>query len=191
MLMGTHDHGQGHATTFKQILADKLGLAHDRIRFKNGDTDIVSIGTGTFGSRSVACGGNALMLAADKIIAKAKTIAAHLLETGEPDIGFADGKFTVVGTDRAVALADVAKTAYAMGRIPRGMEPGLDESGTYDGGANTYPNGCHVCEVEIDEATGKSRSCAMSRSTRSGASSTRSCSRARCMVAWRRAWARR
>ena len=155
MLMGTHDHGQGHATTFKQILADKLGLAHDRIRFKNGDTDIVSIGTGTFGSRSVACGGNALVLAADKIIAKAKTIAAHLLETGEPDIGFADGKFTVVGTDRAIALADVAKTAYAMGRIPRGMEPGLDESGTYDGGAATYPNGCHVCEVEIDEATGK------------------------------------
>jgi aerobic carbon-monoxide dehydrogenase large subunit len=155
LLMGTHDHGQGHATTFKQILADKLGLDPDRVRFKNGDTDMVSIGTGTFGSRSAACGGSAVVLAADKIVAKAKTIAAHLLEAGEPDIAFADGKFTVVGTDRAIPLADVAKAAYLPGRLPRGMEPGLDESGTYDGGPSTFPNGCHVCEVEIDEMTGK------------------------------------
>jgi len=154
LLMGTHDHGQGHATTFKQILADKLGLEHERVRFRYGDTDIVSIGTGTFGSRSAVCGGNALVIAADKIVAKAKQIAAHLLETGEHDLAFADGKFTVVGTDRSVALTEVAKAAYAAGRLPRGMEPGLDEQGTYDGGANTYPNGCHVCEVEIDEATG-------------------------------------
>ena len=155
LLMGTHDHGQGHATTFKQILSDRLGRDPDRIRFKNGDTDVISIGTGTFGSRSAVCGGNAVVMAADKIVAKGKTIAAHLLETAESDLAFADGKFTVAGTDRAVALVDVAKNAYAIGKIPRGMEPGLDESGTYDGGAATYPNGCHVCEVEIDEATGK------------------------------------
>ncbi len=136
LLMGTHDHGQGHATTFKQILADKLGLDHDRVRYRYGDTDVVSIGTGTFGSRSAVCGGNALVIAADKIVAKAKQIAAHLLETGEHDLAFADGKFTVVGTDRSVALSEVAKAAYAAGRLPRGMEPGLDEQGTYDGGAN-------------------------------------------------------
>jgi carbon-monoxide dehydrogenase large subunit len=154
LLMGTHDHGQGHATTFKQILADKLGLDANQVRFRNGDTDQVSIGTGTFGSRSAVCGGSAVVMAADKIIAKGKVIAAHLLEASEQDLAFADGKFTVVGTDRGVSLQDVAKNAYAAGKIPRGLEPGLDETGTFDGGPSTFPNGCHVCEVEIDEATG-------------------------------------
>ena len=154
LLMGTHDHGQGHGTTFKQVLSDKLGLDPGLIRFKNGDTDQISIGTGTFGSRSAVCGGSAVVLAADKIIAKGKQIAAHLLETAEHDLAFADGRFTVAGTDRSIALQDVAKNAYAAGKLPRSIEPGLDESGTYDGGAPTFPNGCHVCEVEIDEATG-------------------------------------
>jgi aerobic carbon-monoxide dehydrogenase large subunit len=154
LLMGTHDHGQGHATTFKQVLSDKLGLDPDVIRFKNGDTDQITIGTGTFGSRSAVCGGSAVVLAVDKIIAKGKRIAAHLLETAENDLVFADGKFTVAGTDRAIALQDVARNAYAAGKLPRSIEPGLDESGTYDGGPPTFPNGCHVCEVEIDEATG-------------------------------------
>ena len=154
LLMGTHDHGQGHATTFKQIIADKLGLDHGQIRYKNGDTDQVTIGIGTFGSRSAACGGTAAVLAADKVIAKGAKIAAHVLEAAETDIAFENGKFTVAGTDRAISLVDVAKTAYLPGKLPKGLEMGLDETGIYDGGQMTFPNGCHVAEVEIDQTTG-------------------------------------
>jgi carbon-monoxide dehydrogenase large subunit len=154
LLMGTHDHGQGHATTFKQVLFDKLGLDTDLMKFKYGDTDSVMTGTGTFGSRSVACGGNAIVIAADKVIARGKKIAAHLLEAAEADLVFERGKFAVAGTDKAVALTDVAKTSFLPGRLPRGMEMGLFETGTYDGGLPTFPNGCHVCELEIDEETG-------------------------------------
>ena len=154
LLMGTHDHGQGHATTFKQILCDKLGIDPDKVRFRNGDTDEVLTGTGTFGSRSTACGGSALVLAADKVIARGKTIAAHLLEAAEADLVFAGGKYSVAGTDKTIGLIDVAKTSFLPGRLPRGTEQGLFETGTYDGGAPTYPNGCHICEVEIDTATG-------------------------------------
>src|SRR5262249_43274843 len=110
--VGTHDHGQGHQTTFRQIIADKLGIAPSRIRFTWGDTDEVMIGTGTFGSRSTACGGTAMLIAAEKIIAKGKRIAAHLLEAGEGDIEFDDGRFVVAGTDKAVDLAEVARTAF-------------------------------------------------------------------------------
>ncbi len=154
LLMGTHDHGQGHATTFKQILFDKLGLDSDLIKFKYGDTDLVMTGTGTFGSRSVACGGNAVVLAANKVVEHGKKIAAHMLEAAEADLAFAQGKFTVAGTDKSVSLIDVAKTSFMPGRLPPGMEYGLFETGTYNGGPPTYPNGCHVCEVEIDPETG-------------------------------------
>jgi carbon-monoxide dehydrogenase large subunit len=152
--VGTHDHGQGHQTTFRQIISDKLGIDPRRIRFTWGDTDEVMIGTGTFGSRSTACGGTAMLMAAEKIIAKGKRLAAHLLEAGVDDIEFAGGKFLVAGTDNAVGLVDVARTAFTPAKLPKGMEPGLFETGTFDGGQRTFPNGCHIAEVEIDEATG-------------------------------------
>ncbi len=154
LLMGTHDHGQGHGTTFKQILSDKLGIDPDKVRFRNGDTDEVLTGTGTFGSRSAACGGSALVIAADKVIARGKAIAAHLLEAAEADLVFEAGKYFVAGTDKSIGILDVAKASFLPGRLPRGSEQGVFETGTYDGGVPTYPNGCHVCEVEIDEATG-------------------------------------
>jgi carbon-monoxide dehydrogenase large subunit len=154
LLMGTHDHGQGHGTTFKQILCDKLGIEPDKVRYRNGDTDEVMTGTGTFGSRSVACGGSALTIAADKVIARGKKLASHLLEAADADIVFEAGKYSVAGTDKAITLIDVAKASFMPGRLPRGSEMGLYETGTYDGGAPTYPNGCHICEVEIDAATG-------------------------------------
>ncbi len=154
LLMGTHDHGQGHATTFKQVLCDKLGIDPDKIRFRNGDTDEVLTGTGTFGSRSAACGGSAVVIAAEKVIARGKQIAAHLLETAEADLVFEGGKFSVAGTDKSIGLLDAAKASFLPGKLPRGMEQGLFETGTYDGGVPTFPNGCHICEVEIDEATG-------------------------------------
>ena len=154
LLMGTHDHGQGHATTFKQILFDKLGIDSDLVKFKYGDTDQVVTGTGTFGSRSVACGGSALVLAANKVVEHGKKIAAHMLEAAEADLTFDHGKFTVTGTDKSVSLIDVAKTSFMPGRLPPGMEYGMFETGTYNGGPPTYPNGCHVCEVEIDPETG-------------------------------------
>src|SRR5262249_34010366 len=152
--VGTHDHGQGHQTTFRQIISDKLGIPPDRIRFHCGDTDDVMIGTGTFGSRSTACGGTAMPMAAEKIIAKGRRLAAHMLEAGEGDIEFAGGKFVVAGTDQAVGLAEVARAAFVPANLPKGMEPGLFETGTFDGGQRTFPNGCHIAEVEIDPRTG-------------------------------------
>jgi carbon-monoxide dehydrogenase large subunit len=152
--MGTHDHGQGHATTFKQVLFDKLGIDSDLVKFRFGDTDSVMTGTGTFGSRSAACGGNALVIAADKVITRGKKIAAHLLEAAEADLVFEKGKFAVAGTDKAIGIMEVARASFQPGRLPRGMEGGLFETGTYDGGVPTFPNGCHVCEVEIDADTG-------------------------------------
>jgi carbon-monoxide dehydrogenase large subunit len=154
LAMGTHDHGQGHATSFRQIIADKLGIGPERVRFKHGDTDQIAIGTGTFGSRSMVAGGTALLLAAEKIVAKGKKLAAHLMEADEHDVAFARGRFTVVGTDKTIGLIEVAQNSFAPRNLPGGMEPGLFESGTFDGGARSFPNGCHVCEVEIDQATG-------------------------------------
>jgi carbon-monoxide dehydrogenase large subunit len=155
VFVGTHDHGQGHQTTFRQIIAEKFGVDPARIAFKFGDTDQIMIGTGTFGSRSTACAGTAMLMAADKIIAKGAKIAAHMLEAGEHDIEFRDGKFAVAGTDKAVELAQVARTAFVPAKLPQGVEPGFYETGTFDGGQRTYPNGCHISEVEIDETTGE------------------------------------
>jgi carbon-monoxide dehydrogenase large subunit len=152
--MGTHDHGQGHGTAFRQIVADKLGIPPDRVRYHYGDTDQVAIGTGTFGSRSMVAGGTALLIAADKIIAKGKRLAAHAMEAAEDDIVFEAGKFVVTGTDRSISLPEIAITALNPRALPKGMEPGLFETGTFDGGERTFPNGCHIVEVEIDEGTG-------------------------------------
>ena len=152
--MGSHDHGQGHPEAFRQIIADKLGIPPDRVRYQFGDTDQIAIGTGTFGSRSAISGGTALLMAADKVINKGKKLAAHIMEAAEHDIEFKDGRFVVTGTDKTVELSDVAKRSFNPRALPLGMEAGLFESGTFDGGERTYPNGCHIVEVEIDDGTG-------------------------------------
>ena len=158
VLLGTHNHGQGHATTFAQITADRLGIPFDRVEIVEGDTDAVPIGTGTFGSRSTAVGGSALDHAAGKIIEKGRRIAAHLLEAAEPDIAFADGVFSVAGTDRAVTFAEVAHAAHVPHNLPLDeIEPGLQESAYYDPPNFAYSNGSHVAEVEIDPETGALR----------------------------------
>ncbi|HET8578302.1 MAG TPA: xanthine dehydrogenase family protein molybdopterin-binding subunit [Methylomirabilota bacterium] len=155
LFMGTKSQGQGHETTFKQILHDRLGLDPDDVRFIDGDTDRVAFGTGTMGSRSTVIGGTAVWRAADKVIAKGKKIAARLLEAAEADIVFSEGRFAVTGTDRAVPLREVARAAFQPAKLPPGVEPGLDESGTFSPPADTFPNGCHVCELEIDPETGQ------------------------------------
>ena len=154
LLVGTHSHGQGHETVFRQLLADTLGLAFDEVRFVQGDTDQVAHGRGTFGSRSLVLGGSAVRRAADKVIAKARQIAAHGLETAESDILFADGMFTVAGTDRAMSLNEAARRAYDTSALPPGLEPGLCEHAMFAPPAPTFPNGSHACEIEIDPEAG-------------------------------------
>jgi carbon-monoxide dehydrogenase large subunit len=158
LLMGSKNQGQGHETTFKQVLNERLGLDPATVQYIDGDTDRVAFGIGTNGSRSTVIGGSALWLAADKVIAKGRRIAAHLLEAADIDIDFAvgadGGNFAVAGTDRRISLPDVAKASFQAGRLPPGLEGGLYETGTFSPDDNTYPNGCHVCEVEIDPDTG-------------------------------------
>jgi len=152
--MGTKSQGQAHETTFKQILHERLGLEPAEVRYIDGDTDRVAFGMGTVGSRSTVIGGTALWMAADKVIAKGRKIAARLLEAAEADVVFADGRFAVVGTDRAVVLKEVARAAFQPAQLPPGLEPGLYETGTFCPPQDTWPNGCHVCEVEVDPDTG-------------------------------------
>ena len=154
LLMGSKNQGQGHETTFKQVLSEKLGIDPTNIQYIDGDTDRVAFGIGTNGSRSTVIGGSAVVMAADKIIAKGKRLAAHLLEAAEADIEFGEGEFTVAGTDRAVALAEVARAAFRANNLPPGLEGGFFETGTFAPTDFTYPNGSHVCEVEIDPDTG-------------------------------------
>jgi carbon-monoxide dehydrogenase large subunit len=159
LLMGSKNQGQGHETVFKQILNERLGLDPAEVQYIDGDTDRVAFGIGTNGSRSTVIGGSALWMAADKVIAKGRRIAAHLLEAAEADIEFAvddsEGNFAVAGTDRQIALSEVAKAAFQVGRLPPGLEGGLYETGTFSPSDTTYPNGSHVCEVEIDAETGQ------------------------------------
>ena len=154
IVAGTHSHGQGHATTYAQLVSEWLGVPFESVRLVQGDTDAVSFGRGTYASRSAMLGGSALRAAADGIIEKAKALAAHLLEVSPKDLGFAEGKFTVSGTDRSIALTDVAKAFHRpVGPTTRfGM--GLDASGSSNA-PPTFPNGCHACELEIDPDTGE------------------------------------
>jgi carbon-monoxide dehydrogenase large subunit len=158
MIVGTLSHGQGHATTFAQIVADRLGIDVDRIDLVQGDTDIVKSGGGTGGSRSTQMGGNALLMAADASVEKGKQLAAEMLEAAAADIEYGEGKFTVVGTDRSIGLFDVAKRAQDKTNLPEHLQEaladGLDSDETYNMQESTFPNGCHVCEVEIDPETG-------------------------------------
>ena len=152
---GSHSHGQGHETTFAQIVADRLGIPIESVDIVHGDTGRVPFGMGTYGSRSLAVGGTAIVKALDKVIAKGKKIAAHLLEASEADIEFKDGTFAVAGTDRAKAFGEVALTAYVPHNYPLDkLEPGLDESAFYDPTNFTFPAGTHICEVEVDPETG-------------------------------------
>jgi aerobic carbon-monoxide dehydrogenase large subunit len=155
LVVGTTAQGQSHETMYKIILCDKLGIDSSEISFIQGDTDKVVWGTGTFGSRSAVIGGSAALRAAEKIIAKGKKIAAHIFEAAEADIEFGEGAFVVAGTDKRMPLKDIARAAFQPGRLPKGMEPGLFETGVYDPTQQTFPCGTHVCEIEIDEDTGK------------------------------------
>jgi len=155
VLTGSHSHGQGHETTFAQLVTESLGVDFDNIEVVHGDTGKIPFGMGTYGSRSLAVGGMALMSALEKIKTKAKKIAAHLLEASEDDIEFVDGILRVVGTDREVGFGDVAMSAYVPHNYPLDvLEPGLEETAFYDPKNFTFPGGCHICEVEIDPDTG-------------------------------------
>ena len=154
ILAGTHSHGQGHETVYAQMVSEWLGVPFESIRFVQGDTDAVPFGRGTYGSRSMQVGGNALKRAADSIVEKAKPMAAMMLEASAGDIEFKDGSFRIVGTDRALPLTAVAKSFYRPAMLPPQFDVGLEASGTFAAEPPNYPNGCHLCEVEIDPETG-------------------------------------
>ena len=152
---GSHSHGQGHETTFAQIVAHELGVGLEDVEVVHGDTGKVPFGMGTYGSRSLAVGGSAIWRALEKVKDKARKIAAHKLEAAEEDIDFSDGQFTVKGTDRSIGFGDIALTAYVPHDYPEGVEPGLEENAFYDPANFTYPFGTHICTVEVDTETGR------------------------------------
>ncbi|MBX3602916.1 MAG: xanthine dehydrogenase family protein molybdopterin-binding subunit [Rubrivivax sp.] len=155
---GSHSHGQGHETTFAQVVADRLGIPLEDVSIEHGDTGKILFGMGTYGSRSLAVGGTAIVKALDKVIAKGKKIAAHLMEAADTDVVFENGVFKVEGTDKNVPFASVALTAYVPHNFPHDkLEPGLNENAFYDPSNFTYPAGAYVCEVEVDPATGTVR----------------------------------
>ena len=154
ILSGTTSQGQGHETTYMQVLCERLDLPPESVRVVEGDTDRVAFGLGSGGSRVSAMGTAAVLAAADKVIAKGRRIAAHALEAAESDIAFADGRYAIAGTDRSIHFTEIASLAFNLARLPPGIEPGLYESATYRGTLPSYPNGCHACEIEIDRETG-------------------------------------
>ncbi|MCX7313363.1 MAG: molybdopterin-dependent oxidoreductase [Alphaproteobacteria bacterium] len=154
LLIGTHSHGQGHETVFRQLLSDRLGLDFEEIRIVQGDTDAILHGHGSIGSRVSGLGSAVIARASDRVLDKARLIAGHRLEASADDINFKDGVFVVAGTDRKITLQDVARAAYAPPQLPPGMETGLFAHASFTPPAPTFPNGCHVCEVEIDPETG-------------------------------------
>ncbi|HWF95264.1 MAG TPA: xanthine dehydrogenase family protein molybdopterin-binding subunit [Xanthobacteraceae bacterium] len=157
VLTGSHAHGQGHETTFAQVVAERLGIPIDNVSIMHGDTDKVQFGMGTYGSRSGAVGISALVKALDKIEVKAKKVAAQMLEAAEDDIQLKDGKFTVAGTDKSLPWGDVTLNAYVAHKFSgQELEPGLKEGAFYDPVNFTFPAGCHICEVEVDPETGAS-----------------------------------
>ena len=156
VMTGSHSHGQGHETAFPQVIAEMIGIPEDMIEIVHGDTANAPMGMGTYGSRSLAVGGSAMVRATEKIIKKAKKIASHLLEASESDIELKDGAFSVAGTDKSVAWGDVTLAAYVPHNYPlEDLEPGLEETAFYDPSNFTYPSGAYACEVEVDPDTGK------------------------------------
>jgi carbon-monoxide dehydrogenase large subunit len=154
IIAGTHSHGQGHETAFAQIVTELLGIPFESIRYVQGDTDKVSIGRGTYASRSVMVGGNALKAAADDVIAKGRRMAARLMEATPETVDFADGTYRVQGTNKAMPLQEVAKVFFAPVGIPMDLGVGLEGHGSFSSEPGNFPNGCHLCEVEIDPDTG-------------------------------------
>ncbi|MDE4275612.1 xanthine dehydrogenase family protein molybdopterin-binding subunit [Phaeobacter gallaeciensis] len=156
VMTGSHSHGQGHETSFPQVIADMIGIDESMVEIVHGDTANTPMGMGTYGSRSLAVGGSAMVRATEKIIAKAKKIAAHILEASDADIELKDGQFSVAGTDKSLAWGDVTLAAYVPHNYPlEDMEPGLEETAFYDPANFTYPSGAYACEVEVDPETGK------------------------------------
>ncbi|WP_039017298.1 xanthine dehydrogenase family protein molybdopterin-binding subunit [Halocynthiibacter namhaensis] len=156
VMTGSHSHGQGHETAFPQVIADMIGINPNMVEIVHGDTAKVPMGMGTYGSRSLAVGGSAMVKATEKIISKAKKIAAHLMEASDADIELANGEFSVAGTDKKVAWGDVTLAAYVPHNYPlEDIEPGLEETAFYDPANFTYPSGAYACEVEVDPDTGK------------------------------------
>ncbi len=154
LFAGSTSMGQGNETAFAQIVSDRLGVPPERIQVFWGDSDALGAGRGNGGSGALTVGGSAVLRASDKIIERGRRIAAHMLEAAPDDVVLGDGRFTVAGTDKGVTFANVARTAYLPRQLPAGMEPGFSESAAFTPSAVTFPNGCQVCEVEIDEATG-------------------------------------
>jgi carbon-monoxide dehydrogenase large subunit len=156
LMTGAMDHGQGHATTFKQVLSEKLGIDADLIRYRFGDSDLVTMGIGTFGSRSAQLAGSAIVQAADKLIDKGRRIAAHMMEAASDDVTFQTGRFVIAGTDRSVGLAEVAKHSFHAHLLPNDIETGFTERANFGpNGSATFPSGAHLAEVEIDAETGR------------------------------------
>ncbi len=154
ILAGTLSHGQGHETSYAQMVADWLGLPEDKIHLAQGDTDEVAIGRGTYASRSMMVGGSALRAASDEVIERGKRFAAHFMEADAADIAFADGNFTIAGTDRAMPLSQVAQMSFIPVGLPSELGVGLQGAGAFSANLPSFPNGCHICEVEIDPETG-------------------------------------
>ncbi|WP_299870469.1 xanthine dehydrogenase family protein molybdopterin-binding subunit [uncultured Hoeflea sp.] len=157
VLTGSHSHGQGHETTFSQLVADRFGVGMDSVSIVHGDTDKVQMGMGTYGSRSGAVGMSAIVKALDKVEAKAKKIAAHLMEADESDVVIENGELKVAGTDKSVPWFQMALAAYTAHNLPEGLEPGLKEGAFYDPSNFTFPAGTYICEVEVDPDTGKTQ----------------------------------
>ena len=157
LFAGSTSMGQGNETAFAQIVGDRLGLPPERIQIFWGDSDALGAGRGNGGSGAVSVGGSAVLRATEKVIERGRRIAAHLLEAAPEDVNLREGRFTVAGTDRGVSFANVARAAYVPRQLPAGLEPGFSETAAFTPPAVTFPNGCHVCEVEIDEATGEVR----------------------------------
>ena len=154
ILAGTLSHGQGHETSYAQMVADWLGVPEDQIHLKQADTDAVAIGRGTYASRSMMVGGSALRAAADEVIERGKRFAAHFLEADAADIAFADGAFTIAGTDRSMPIGQVARMSFSPVGLPSELGVGLQGVGAFNSDVPSFPNGCHICELEIDPDTG-------------------------------------
>ncbi len=155
MFSGSNNQGQGHETTFKQIVCDRLGLDPKEVQYIQGDTDEVFFGEGTGGSRSATLAGSAFFMATEKVANKARAVAAHMLQVDESDLKFDEGVFSTSKTNRTLTIKELAGAALDPKNLPQGMEPGLTQTAVYQAPVNNYPNGCHIAEVEIDRETGK------------------------------------
>jgi carbon-monoxide dehydrogenase large subunit len=155
IVTGTSAHGQGHETAFSQIVADRLGVPFEDVEVLHGDTQVSHKGLDTYGSRSLVVGGEAIVLAVDRVIEKAKKLAAHLLEANADDLEYAGGRFTVKGTDQGLGIQELATAAFASHNYPEDVEPGIDAEATYDPINFNYPHGTHLCAMEVDTETGQ------------------------------------